>query len=141
MNEDVPSRELSYPTLEKRKFIFNNAFYKGIYSIYLFPALVFPSENERFSYPSCHVSFQVFFFFAKLVTQTSSTSAVKACTSKSWKDLVLNSTHDDMQRFGNRNNQYIPRTQLTSIFEGQASKTRPFPIKKRVSWVLRCIYT
>ena len=31
---------------------------------------------------------------------------------------------------------YIPRTQLTSIFEGQPSKTRPFPIKTRVIWVL-----
>ena len=30
---------------------------------------------------------------------------------------------------------YIPRTQLTSIFEGQPSKTRPFPFKTRVSWV------
>ena len=27
---------------------------------------------------------------------------------------------------------YIPRTQLTSIFEGQPSKTRPFAIKTRV---------
>ena len=31
---------------------------------------------------------------------------------------------------------YIPRTQLTSIFEGQPSKTRPFSIKTRVIWVL-----
>ena len=31
---------------------------------------------------------------------------------------------------------YIPGTQLTSIFEGQPSKTRPFPIKTRVCWVL-----
>ena len=31
---------------------------------------------------------------------------------------------------------YIPRTRLTSIFEGQPSKTRPFPIKTRVIWVL-----
>ena len=30
----------------------------------------------------------------------------------------------------------IPRTQLTSIFQGQPSKTRPFPIKTRVTWVL-----
>ncbi len=30
---------------------------------------------------------------------------------------------------------YIPRTQITSIFEGQAPKTRPFPIKTRVIWV------
>ena len=31
--------------------------------------------------------------------------------------------------------QYIPRTQLTSIFEGKKpSKTRPFSIKTRVSW-------
>ena len=30
---------------------------------------------------------------------------------------------------------YIPRTQLTSIFEGQPFKTRPFPIKTRVVWV------
>ena len=29
----------------------------------------------------------------------------------------------------------IPRTQLASIFEGQPSKTRPFPIKTRVIWV------
>ena len=32
---------------------------------------------------------------------------------------------------------YIPRTQLTSIFEGQPPKTRPFPFKTRVIWVLR----
>ena len=31
---------------------------------------------------------------------------------------------------------YMSRTQLTSIFEGQPSKTRPFPIKTRVIWVL-----
>ncbi len=31
---------------------------------------------------------------------------------------------------------YVPRTQLTSIFEGQPSKTRPFPIKTRVIRVL-----
>ena len=31
---------------------------------------------------------------------------------------------------------YIPRAQITSIFEGQPSKTRPFPIKSRVIWVL-----
>ena len=31
---------------------------------------------------------------------------------------------------------YIPRTQLTSIFQGQPSKTRPFSIKTRVTWVL-----
>ena len=31
---------------------------------------------------------------------------------------------------------YIPRTQLTSIFEGQPFKTRPFSIKTRVIWVL-----
>ena len=30
---------------------------------------------------------------------------------------------------------YIPGTQMTSIFEGQPPKTRPFPIKTRVSWV------
>ena len=30
---------------------------------------------------------------------------------------------------------YIPRTQLTSIFEGQPSKTMPFPIKTRAMWV------
>ena len=35
---------------------------------------------------------------------------------------------------------YIPRTQLTSIFEGQPSKTRPFPIKTRVIWVYIYIY-
>ena len=35
---------------------------------------------------------------------------------------------------------YIPRTQLTSIFEGQPSKTRPFSIKARVILVLG-IYT
>ena len=32
--------------------------------------------------------------------------------------------------------QCIPRNQLTSIFEGQPSKTRPFPIQTRVIWVL-----
>ena len=31
---------------------------------------------------------------------------------------------------------YIPRTQMASIFEGQPLKTRPFPIKTRVIWVL-----
>ena len=31
---------------------------------------------------------------------------------------------------------YTPRTQLTLIFEGQPPKTRPFPIKTRVIWVL-----
>ena len=31
---------------------------------------------------------------------------------------------------------YIPRTQLTSIFEGQPSKTRAFSIKTRVMWIL-----
>ena len=30
----------------------------------------------------------------------------------------------------------IPRTQLTSVFEGPPSKTRPFPIKTKVIWVL-----
>ena len=30
---------------------------------------------------------------------------------------------------------YIPGTQMTSIFEGQPPKTRPFPIKTRVIWV------
>ncbi len=34
---------------------------------------------------------------------------------------------------------YIPRTQLASIFECQTSKSRPFPIKTRVTWV-RGIY-
>ena len=32
--------------------------------------------------------------------------------------------------------QYLPRTQMTSIFEGQPSKRRPFSIKTRVIWVL-----
>ena len=31
---------------------------------------------------------------------------------------------------------FIPRTQPTSIFEGQPSKTRPFSIKTGVIWVL-----
>ena len=31
---------------------------------------------------------------------------------------------------------YIPGTQMTSIFEGQSFKTRPFPSKTRVIWVL-----
>ena len=30
---------------------------------------------------------------------------------------------------------YIPGTQMTSMFEGQPPKTRPFPIKTRVIWV------
>ena len=30
---------------------------------------------------------------------------------------------------------YIPRTQMTSIFEGQPLKTKPFPTKTRVIWV------
>ena len=30
---------------------------------------------------------------------------------------------------------YIPGTQMTSIFEGQPPKKRPFPIKTRVIWV------
>ena len=30
---------------------------------------------------------------------------------------------------------YIPGTQMTSVFEGQPPKTRPFPIKTRVIWV------
>ena len=30
---------------------------------------------------------------------------------------------------------YIPGTQMTSIFEGQPLKTRPFPTKRRVIWV------
>ena len=30
----------------------------------------------------------------------------------------------------------MPRTQLTSIFEGQPLRTRPFPSKTRVTWVL-----
>ena len=30
---------------------------------------------------------------------------------------------------------YVPGTQMTSIFEGQPTKTRPFPIKTRVIWV------
>ena len=33
---------------------------------------------------------------------------------------------------------WLPRTQMTSIFKGQPSKTRPFPIKTRVIWVLGC---
>ena len=35
---------------------------------------------------------------------------------------------------------YIPRTRMTSIFEGQPPKTRPFPIKTRVIWVLGTLY-
>ena len=31
---------------------------------------------------------------------------------------------------------FLPRTQLTPIFEGQPSKTRPCSIKTRVIWVL-----
>ena len=31
---------------------------------------------------------------------------------------------------------HIPRTQMTSIFEGQPTKIRPFLIKARVIWVL-----
>ena len=31
---------------------------------------------------------------------------------------------------------YVPGTLMTSIFEGQPPKTRPFPIKTRVIWVL-----
>ena len=31
---------------------------------------------------------------------------------------------------------YVPRAPMTSIFEGRPSKTRPFPIKTRVIWVL-----
>ena len=31
---------------------------------------------------------------------------------------------------------WLPRTPMTSIFEGQPPKTRPFPIKTRVIWVL-----
>ena len=30
---------------------------------------------------------------------------------------------------------YIPGTEMTSIFEGQPPKTKPFPIKTRVIWV------
>ncbi len=30
---------------------------------------------------------------------------------------------------------YIPRAQMTSIFEGQPPKTKPFPIKAGVIWV------
>ena len=33
---------------------------------------------------------------------------------------------------------YTPRAQTTSMFEGQPSKTRPFPTKTRVIWV-QCI--
>ena len=33
-------------------------------------------------------------------------------------------------------NHWFPRTQLTSIFEGQPLKTRPFRTKTRVIWVL-----
>ena len=40
----------------------------------------------------------------------------------------------------NRSKVYKPRTQMTSIFEGQPSKTRPFPIKTRVIWVLGILY-
>ena len=35
-----------------------------------------------------------------------------------------------------KSSKVVPRTQLTSIFEGQPFKTRPFPIKTRVIWVL-----
>ena len=31
---------------------------------------------------------------------------------------------------------YIPRTPMTSIFEGSTLQTRPLPIKRRVIWVL-----
>ena len=41
---------------------------------------------------------------------------------------------------GNRSKVYKPRTQMTSIFKGQPSKTRPFPIKTRVIWVLGILY-
>ena len=37
---------------------------------------------------------------------------------------------------GQKDKLLIPRTQLTSIFEGQPSKIRPFSIKTRVIWVL-----
>ena len=30
---------------------------------------------------------------------------------------------------------YVPGTQMTSVFEGQPPKTRPFPIKTMVIWV------
>ena len=33
------------------------------------------------------------------------------------------------------NDHFVPRTQMTPIFEGQPSKRRPFPIKTRVIWV------
>ena len=37
---------------------------------------------------------------------------------------------------------YIPGTQMTSMFEGQPPKTRPFPIKTGVIWVVGIyIYT
>ena len=37
--------------------------------------------------------------------------------------------------FGRIYYEYIPGTQMTSIFEGHPPKTRPFPIKTRVIWV------
>ena len=46
--------------------------------------------------------------------------------------------NDDLENvspFKNGNLWYLPGTQITSIFEGQPPKTRPFPFKTRVIWV------
>ena len=42
----------------------------------------------------------------------------------------------DFFYFSFQNNLGIPRAQMTFIFEGQPLKTRPFPSKARVIWVL-----
>ena len=63
MNEDVPSRELSYPTLEKSKFIFKNALKKGD-TIFICSQEGYFQESENgdvHRVPACHVGFQVFF--------------------------------------------------------------------------------
>ena len=51
-----------------------------------------------------------------------------------WKDLICYLELNPP--FKNNPHIHIPRTQLNSIFEGQPPKTRPFPIKTGVVWVL-----
>ena len=51
-----------------------------------------------------------------------------------WVDCIRNALQHKYNVF--YHDCSIPRAPMTSIFEGQPPKTRPFPIKTRVIWVL-----
>ena len=80
---------------------------------------VYPTRKpDRFPWPTI---FPGFFFVVSLRECRKETGWEVCCLQKKSRHLW---------------DWYIPRTQLTSIFEGQPSKTRPLSIKTRVIWVL-----